>query len=93
MSNEHADPHDGKSAWEIAVDANCKMTNSSAAPNGCPTALNKSDSEWKEATAMAEAWCQEKDPYKRDLAIYCYRAGYLRAKRHTVEAICGVNRK
>lgn len=40
-----------------------------------------SDAMWNEATAMAEAWCKELDPCQRDGAIYCYRAGYLKAAR------------
>lgn len=39
------------------------------------------DAQWVKATEMAEAWCQSKDPYERDRAIYCYRAGYLKALR------------
>ncbi len=46
-----------------------------------PKTPKQLDSEWVKATEMAEAWCQSKDPYERDRAIYCYRAGYLKALR------------
>lgn len=52
----------------------------SAAPGSVqPDGLAPSD--WKEATEAAEAWCQISDEEGRNHAIYCYRAGYLKAKR------------
>ena len=42
-------------------------------------------SDWKEATEAAEAWCQIRDEEGRNHAIYCYRAGYLKAKRQNAK--------
>ncbi len=48
--------------------------------------LNGYDEEWAGATALAESWCQTRDPVAREREIYCYRAGYLRAKRQNDQA-------
>lgn len=47
-----------------------------------PTAQCSQAADWiQEATEAAEAWCQISDEEGRNHAIYCYRAGYLKAKR------------
>jgi hypothetical protein len=46
-----------------------------------PRANGSGATDWKEATEAAEAWCKITDQEGRNHAVYCFRAGYLKAKR------------
>ena len=50
-----------------------------------PPANGSDATDWKEATESAEAWCKITDEEGRNHAIYCFRAGYLKAKRQNAK--------
>ena len=55
--------------------------NDTTKTNPLPPANGSGATDWKEATEAAEAWCKITDEEGRNHAIYCFRAGYLKAKR------------